>query len=218
MQPFDIFTVFACLTSLVGAAQSDYPYNNALTDALKEEDTGRIKALLATTDQVNFAYDQTKSGLVFAIQRGYVPAVKMMLEAGADANPVAEYDYPAPISVAFMAYFRSLTNAFVAPPEDYLAIIEALLEAGASVNQRPSLIGMALEKRNAGLVKLLVYYGLEIDGPCCRGRTILENVLSIFPDDLPLIAYLLSINATAYDIDEQQQELVARAQKYLQTV
>ncbi len=144
-----VFTLIAILTAAFLLAASD----SRISDAAKNSDIARVKALLAQKADVNGAQGDGMTALHWAAFRDDAEMTQMLLKAGANVKATTRIGSIPPLSLA----------AKNGNPE----IIEALLNAGAGANDKTAtgatvLMAAALSG-NAEAVKVLIAHGADVN-------------------------------------------------------
>lgn len=137
-----------------------------LANAALEGDETRVQQLLAKKINVNSPTQQGYNALMVASAAGQTKIVKMLLEAGADAN------FRAADSAEEHAGEHAL---LLACKQNHANVVKALLAAGADVNL-PSLSGetpliISCQRGHSEIVKLLLQAHAQVNTPNRQGQT-----------------------------------------------
>lgn len=137
---------------LVLASAADAQTGSRLIDAVKQQDAGAVKALLASHADVKATDTDGSTALHWAVQRNNAQFVDMLITAGADAKAATRYH---------------ITPLYFACLNGNTAIMERLLRAGADPNSvshegQTALMTAALSGR-ADAVRLLLTRGANVN-------------------------------------------------------
>jgi hypothetical protein len=123
--------VWICVTGL--AAQD---VNGDLIEAVRQNDSTRVEALIAKGANVNASWRYGETPLFFACDRGFTQVVKVLLEHGAEVN--------------IKDSFYGMTPVMRAAYKDRVDLVKMLLARGASAD---SVLMMGAEDGKLDLVK-----------------------------------------------------------------
>ena len=155
MGTFERVLCVACLVPfLVGAGPSPPP--DPIIEAARRGDVVELERLLEQGADVNSARGDGMTALHFAAQQGYVEAVRILLQAGAD--------------VAAGTRIGHFTPLHLASRGGHVAVAESLLEAGADARAPTTSSGstpLHLAASSAGggaeLIALLAEHGADVN-------------------------------------------------------
>jgi ankyrin repeat protein len=137
----------------------------ALTEAARVNDLDSLRALLARPVDVNAGDRLGFTALLYAAGHGSAPAVKLLLEKG--ANPNTSYERENLVRNGPIALTK-LTPLMMAPTSSPEAI-QMLIDAGANVNARdgrgmtPLMFAAASDKPNLAILRILLKAGADQD-------------------------------------------------------
>lgn len=124
--------------------------DEALLEAVKEDNSSTVKSLLQQGADVNAADKEGWNYLMYAAWHGHSGVVEILLENGADVNAAS----------------KKKTNALMCAGENgHVNIVELMLKQGADVNvvneEGKTALEMAKENYHSSVVKVLLNHGAE---------------------------------------------------------
>lgn len=137
------------------------PRKSPLFAAAKIGDTAKLKKLLSSGEDVNARDRERATPLIIAVQNNQPDAVQVLIDAKSELNTGNKY---------------ASTPVLIAAMFGHVAILEALLKAGADPNfcdpkdysEHPPL-HLACNRGQFECVKLLVQYGASVNYQCRNG-------------------------------------------------
>ena len=134
--------------------------------------------------------------LLFAAERGHLDVIKVLLDAGADPNGVADMGHPRVI-------ISPLITAMSRRNKKRLETIDMLIAAGAKVNSSTALqspLGNALSNRDVEMIRAFLDRGADVNWPEDEfGRTALVTAILAVQDgsgpDVRVVQLLLDAGA-----------------------
>jgi ankyrin repeat protein len=200
------------------AADSDHPHNGTENEYDDEDDMAGTTDLMLCVVAGNIAEvtDHLCSeepginkrdgigytALVYAVVADHPEIVKLLLENGADANNVGD-NGKTPLILAACVEIRSEKNC-----EEYLAIVNMLLEYGASMEEGLPVLYTVINSGDNGIgtgvklriVQCLHINGADVDAKACDGSTALHAAVEC--DNIHVVGFLLHEGADTTAIND----------------
>ncbi|HWF07247.1 MAG TPA: ankyrin repeat domain-containing protein [Bryobacteraceae bacterium] len=123
-----------------------------ILDAVKSNDAGAVKSLIAAKADVNAAAADTSTALDWAIEQNNSELSRLLIDAGADVNAKTRYN---------------ITPMSLAAANGNAAIIESLLKAGVDANTKSedgeTALMTAARNGKVDAVKMLLTHGAQVN-------------------------------------------------------
>lgn len=152
---------------LIATASASDDHRKRMSAAAELGDTGALEKLIQEGADVNNPHWTLER----AARRGHVDFVRMLLQNGADANPV-NAERCTPLNSAIGRFCGHVTSDTRQRQRDYERIVELLIHHGADVN----ICCDAARSGPSSFVELLLRNGADVHATNSRGETALRGV------------------------------------------
>lgn len=168
MNARSVSPTLASLATLLLLLLSSHPLSaqtpdSTLSIAARDGDVATVERLIAADADLN-AYHDGLTPLMFAAMNGELEIARLLIDAGADLNRTSD-DYGPALGVAAMA--------FIEPEEGPTALVELLIEKGASLElgngSRMTPLMFAAREGKADVVRTLLDHGANASHQDGRG-------------------------------------------------
>ena len=160
-----LFRYIFSLTFIIGLTSFSTAWAGELHEAAKTNDTDRIRKLISQGAPINSKDETDRSALYCAAQGGHIPALKLLVDHGADVNAVSVDD-------------DSMTPLIVAIYRGHYDVVKFLVEHGANTDAKDkdglTATSWAMKQGELKIVQLLAMSAANINADFGRGTTFLH--------------------------------------------
>ena len=160
-----LFRYIISLMFIIGLMSFSAAWAGELHEAAKTNDTDRIRELISQGAPINSKDETDRSALYWAAQEGHIPALKLLVDHGADVNAVSVDD-------------DSMTPLIVAIYRGHYDVVKFLVEHRANIDAKDkdglTAISWAMKQGELKIVQLLAMRVANINADIGGGTTFLH--------------------------------------------
>jgi ankyrin repeat protein len=155
---------------------ADVRGSTPLVEAARVDDIDMLRLLMSAPVNINAGGFVGMTALNLAVGHANLPAVKLLLEKGADVNVANVSEVKVKNGLIALSRMTALMSA----PESSPEVMDALVKAGANVNARdirgmtPLMLAVATDSPDPRIVRLLLDHGADTDVKSTAGERALD--------------------------------------------